>query len=151
MLSQWDNDFPTWHYASYIIGKAPQSQQSVRETAMKILMIAPVPFVEPRGAVFQVYDRLRALSQLGHQVDLVTYPIGQDASLPGLRIQRAWRYPGLSRIKVSPSAAKFPLDALLFLRALLLLLTHPRRYDVIHTHLEAGFFGAILGWLFRLP
>ncbi len=114
-------------------------------------MIAPVPYVEPRGAVFQVYDRLRALSQLGHQVDLVTYPIGQDAPLPGLRIQRAWRYPGLSRIKVGPSAAKFPLDALLFLRALLLLLTHPRRYDVIHTHLEAGFFGAILGWLFRLP
>ncbi len=116
---------------------------------MKILMIAPVPFVEPRGAVFQVYDRLRALSQLGHQVDLVTYPIGQDASLPGLRIHRAWGFPGLKRVKVGPSAAKFPLDALLFLRALPLLLTH--RYDAIHTHLEAGFFGAILGWLFRLP
>src|SRR5579883_780173 len=128
-----------------------QRSQSINPTqqSLRILMIAPVPYVEPRGAVFQVYDRLRALSQLGHQVDLVTYPIGQDAPLPGLRIQRAWRYPGLSRVKVGPSLAKFPLDALLFLRALLLLLT--QRYDVIHTHLEAGFFGALLGWLFRLP
>src|SRR5579875_2259061 len=111
MLSQKNNDFPTWHYASYIIGKAPQSQQSVRETAMKILMIAPVPFVEPRGAVFQVYDRLRALSQLGHQVDLVTYPVGQDVLFPGLRLRRTWGWPGLRRVKVGPSLAKFPLDA----------------------------------------
>ncbi len=116
---------------------------------MRILMIAPVPYFEPRGADFQVYDRLRALSQLGHQVDLVTYPIGADERLPGLRIHRTWGWPGLTRVKVGPSLAKFPLDALLFLRALLMLLTH--RYDVIHTHLEAGYFGAILGWLFRLP
>ncbi|HUY75165.1 MAG TPA: glycosyltransferase, partial [Ktedonobacterales bacterium] len=116
---------------------------------MRILMIAPVPYFEPRGADFQVYDRLRALSQLGHQVDLVTYPVGQDVTFPGLRLRRTWGLPGLKRVKVGPSLAKFPLDALLFLRALPLLLTH--RYDVIHTHLEAGYFGAILGWLFRLP
>jgi len=112
-------------------------------------MIAPVPYFEPRGADFQVYDRLRALSQLGHQVDLVTYPVGEDVTFPGLRLRRTWGWPGLKRVKVGPSLAKFPLDALLFLRALPLLMTH--HYDVIHTHLEAGYFGAILGKLFRLP
>jgi len=116
---------------------------------MRILMIAPVPYFEPRGADFQVYDRLRALSQLGHQVDLVTYPVGEDVTFPGLRLRRTWGWPGLKRVKVGPSLAKFPLDALLFLRALPLLMTH--HYDVIHTHLEAGYFGAILGKLFRLP
>ena len=52
---------------------------------MKILMIAPEPFFEPRGTPFSEYHRIRALLELGHTVDLVTYPFGTDVSLPGLR------------------------------------------------------------------
>ncbi len=52
---------------------------------MKILMIAPEPFFEPRGTPFSEYHRIRALLELGHTVDLVTYPFGQDVAMPGLR------------------------------------------------------------------
>ena len=45
---------------------------------MHILMIAPEPFFEPRGTAFSEYHRIRALTDLGHTVDLVTYPFGQD-------------------------------------------------------------------------
>ena len=45
---------------------------------MHILMIAPEPFFEPRGTPFSEYHRLRALSSLGHTVDLVTYPCGES-------------------------------------------------------------------------
>ena len=44
-------------------------------------MIAPEPFFEPRGTPFSEYHRIRALTELGHQVDLVTYPFGQDVAI----------------------------------------------------------------------
>ena len=54
---------------------------------MRILMIAPEPFFEPRGTPFSEFHRIRALTALGHQVDLVTYPFGEDVSMPGLRVK----------------------------------------------------------------
>src|SRR5712671_5005162 len=70
---------------------------------MRILMIAPEPFFEPRGTPFSEFHRIRALTSLGHQVDLVTYPFGEDVSLPGLRVFRSLRPPFLRRVKVGPS------------------------------------------------
>ncbi|HEX9035400.1 MAG TPA: glycosyltransferase [Ktedonobacterales bacterium] len=116
---------------------------------MRILMIAPLPFFQARGAPFQVYHRARVLGEMGHQVDLVVYHVGDDIALPNVRLRRAWRLPFVKSVKVGPSVAKFPLDALLFLKAGSLLLYN--RYDCLHTHLEAGFFGATLGRLARLP
>lgn len=116
---------------------------------MRILMLAPQPFFEPRGAPFSVYHRNQALSALGHTVDLVTYPVGQDVTIPRVTIHRAWSIPGLKRVKVGPSLAKFPLDMLLFVKACQVLLRN--KYDCIHTNQEAGLFGAILSKIFRIP
>src|SRR5260370_39616856 len=84
---------------------------------VRILMIAPEPFFEPRGTPFSEFHRIRALTGLGHQVDLVTYPFGQPVSMPGLRIFRSLKPPFLRDVKIGPSAAKIPLDALLTLTA----------------------------------
>ncbi len=54
---------------------------------MRILMIAPQPFFEPRGAPLCIYQHIQALVTLGYEVDLVTYPFGNDVDLPGLKIQ----------------------------------------------------------------
>ncbi len=116
---------------------------------MKILMIAPEPFFEPRGTPLSVLHRLQALVQLGHEVDLVTYPYGEPLEVPGVRIIRSPRLPGLRRVKVGPSWPKIPLDLLLFLRALVRL--WGGRYQAIHTHEEAAFLGALLRRLARLP
>ncbi len=116
---------------------------------MRILMIAPEPFFEPRGTPFSVFHRARALGRLGHEIDLVTYPIGDAVDLPHVTVHRTWRPPFVRHIKIGPSLAKFPLDALLFARALGMLLR--RRYDCIHTHEEAGLFGAIFSRIFRVP
>ena len=56
-------------------------------------MLAPEPFFEPRGTPFSEYHRIKALGELGHHVDLVTYPIGRDVELPNLRIFRSLRPP----------------------------------------------------------
>ena len=116
---------------------------------MRILMIAPEPFFEPRGTPFSEFHRIRALTALGHQVDLVTYPFGQDVVMPGLRVFRSLRPPFIRRVKIGPSFAKLPLDAMLTLTAIRRALTG--RYDAIHSHEEAGAIGVVLSALVRVP
>lgn len=112
-------------------------------------MVAPFPFFAPRGSPFHVYYRAMALGRAGYEIDLVTYSLGENVNLPGVRHVRSWPVPFIRRIKIGPSLAKLPLDMLLFLRALSLLLT--RHYDAVNTHEEAGFFGAVASRLFGMP
>jgi glycosyltransferase involved in cell wall biosynthesis len=114
--------------------------------SMRILMIAPEPFLETRGTPLSVYNRIKALLSMGHKVDLITYPIGKQVTLPGLRIYRAPALPFIHSVKIGLSPAKLPLDFLLFLTALLRLCLH--RYRYIHTHEEAGVMGVIFSFLF---
>jgi glycosyltransferase involved in cell wall biosynthesis len=116
---------------------------------MRILMIAPEPFFEPRGTPFSEYHRIRALLELGHTVDLVTYPFGRDVSLPGLRVFRCARPPFMTGIGIGPSWRKLPLD-------LLLLLTTCRlawrgKYDAVHSHEEGGWWGVAIAGMLGLP
>ena len=113
-------------------------------------MLAPEPFFEPRGTPFSEYHRLKALSELGHQVDLVTYPIGRDVEIPNLRIFRALaaavRQPGPHRPVVHEDRPRRP-DAV----------HHPgaacsrERYDAIHSHEEMGLVGVWLAKWLRIP
>jgi glycosyltransferase involved in cell wall biosynthesis len=116
---------------------------------MKILMIAPEPFFEPRGTPFSEYFRIKALTELGHQIDLATYPIGKDIEMAGLSIHRSLPVPGIRKVKVGPSIGKLFLDFFLFFTVLKLLIKN--RYDCIHTHEEACFMGAVLCKLWRIP
>jgi hypothetical protein len=109
---------------------------------MRILMIAPQPFFTPRGTPFSVRGRIQALVALGHSVDLVTYHAGDDISLPGLRIYRTPRIPWMRHVPIGPSYMKMFLDILLF--GLVLRRLVVQRYEVIHTHEEAGLMGAVL-------
>ena len=112
-------------------------------------MIAPEPFFEPRGTPFSEYHRIRALLELGHSVDLVTYPFGRDVALPGLRLFRCLRPPFLHEIGIGPSLAKIPLDFTLTLTAIRRALSE--RYDAVHSHEEGSFIGVILAAVLGVP
>ncbi|HXV65278.1 MAG TPA: glycosyltransferase family 4 protein [Vicinamibacteria bacterium] len=116
---------------------------------MRILMIAPEPFFQPRGTPFSEYYRARAMTELGHTVDVVTYPMGEDVDMPGLTVYRAPRIPGLKNVRVGPSGAKLALDALVFTSSIRRLLA--ARYDLLDCHEEAGLIGVVLAKLFRVP
>ncbi len=112
-------------------------------------MIAPEPFFEPRGTPFSEYHRIRALLDLGHTVDLVTYPFGRDVSLPGLRVFRCLRPPFIHEVRIGPSLAKIPLDLALTVavagRAL------AERYDAVHSHEEGSLIGVLLASALGVP
>src|SRR5688572_6426887 len=112
-------------------------------------MLAPEPFFEPRGTPFSEYHRLKALSELGHQVDLVTYPIGRDVEIPNLRIFRTWRPPFVSRVRIGPSFTKIVLDGLMLFT--ILGRVSRERYDAIHSHEEMGLVGVWLAKWLRIP
>lgn len=116
---------------------------------MRILMIAPQPFFQPRGTPFSEFYRIRALTELGHEVDLVTYPIGEDVAIEGLRIFRTAGVPGIRSVRIGPSFAKVPLDALVFASSVRRLVSE--RYDLLDCHEEAGPMGVVLSRLFELP
>ena len=113
---------------------------------MKVLFIAPQPFFQERGTPIRARNILRALSEGGCQVDLLCYPFGTPIELPGLRIIRSPGVPGIRDVRVGPSLAKLPLDALMLLKAFWL--CRRTRYDVIHAVEEAAFFAAGLRSIF---
>jgi glycosyltransferase involved in cell wall biosynthesis len=116
---------------------------------MKILMLAPEPFFQPRGTPISVYFRIKALADLGHRTTLITYPLGEDVAFQGLTIRRVPNLLGTRKIKIGPSLVKIPLDLLLFVSAFWELVKG--RTDAIFSHEEAGWFGAFLGRIFGVP
>ena len=112
-------------------------------------MLAPEPFFEPRGTPFSEYHRIKALVELGHQVDLVTYPIGRDVDLPNLRIFRSLRPPFVTKVRIGPSFTKIVLDSLMVFT--ILRRAWSERYDAIHSHEEMGLVGVWLARWLRIP
>ncbi|MCI0515560.1 glycosyltransferase family 4 protein [candidate division KSB1 bacterium] len=115
---------------------------------MKVLMIAPQPWFSPRGTPLSVLHRLRTLSKLGHQIDFVTYSLGEDIPIPNVTIHRTARVPFVKKIGVGPSKIKIVFDWLIYRKAKELL--RKNRYDLIHTHEEAGFFAPGLAKKYQL-
>jgi glycosyltransferase involved in cell wall biosynthesis len=112
-------------------------------------MIAPEPFFEPRGTPFSEYHRIRALTELGHTVDLVTYPFGRDVSMPGLRLFRCARPPLIHDVRIGPSLAKIPLDLTLACTAIRRAASD--RYDAVHSHEEGSIIGVLLALALGVP
>lgn len=116
---------------------------------MKILMLAPEPFFQPRGTPISIYFRIKALSDLGHNVDLITYHLGEDKRINGLKILRIPDLFSIKIIKIGPSFAKIPLDFLLLCKATWQMMK--KRYDLIFSHEEAGWLGTALAKIWGIP
>jgi len=114
---------------------------------MRFLVIAPQPFFTPRGTPFSVYYRTLVLSELGADIDLLTYGEGRDPDIPNVRIYRGPRFAWLGRVKTGPSMLKLFLDVFIATRTVWLLIRH--RYDVVHAHEEAVFICRFLKPIFR--
>jgi len=116
---------------------------------MKILMIAPEPFFEPRGTPFSVFHRSKALGKLGHKIDLVAYHLGEDVDIKNVEIHRIPKVPFINHVAIGPSLTKIPLDIVLFFKSLYMLIKN--NYNCIHVHEEAAFIGCIFKKIFRFP
>ena len=116
---------------------------------MKILMIAPEPFFQPRGTPISTYHRIKALTKLGYKIDLLTYHIGKNVNIKNAKIYRIGKIPFINKIKIDKSYTKFILDFFLFLKAFSM--CRKNNYNFIHVHEEAGVIGIVLKKLLKVP
>ncbi len=107
----------------------------------RILVVAPEPFYEDRGTPIAIRHVLTALSELGAQVDLLTFPVGAPIELPGLRIIRVPNPLGIRSVPIGFSLRKLWFDAWLF--AALKARLRAERYAAIHAVEEGVFLAAM--------
>ena len=116
---------------------------------MRILLIAPQPFFAQRGTPINVRQMAQTLCEVGHEVHLATYPMGESVSIPGLVIHRALPIPGVRTVPIGFSWRKVALDIALALRVWPLIAG--RRFDVVHAVEESVFFALPAARLRGIP
>ncbi|CAN5864046.1 hypothetical protein BH24GEM1_BH24GEM1_11090 [soil metagenome] len=115
----------------------------------KILVVAPQPFYEDRGTPIALRQVLQALSQLSYRVDLLTFPMGADVVLPGLRIFRAANPFDFRSVPIGLSHRKVALDACLI--AALRRRLEQETYSCIHAIEEAAWPALYWARRHRIP
>ena len=116
---------------------------------MKILLLAPHPFFQNRGTPIAVRALAEVLGEAGHRVDLLAYAEGEDVAIPGVRLLRIPRLPGLDGIRPGFSWKKLVADGLM--AAKLLPLVRRERYDLVHAVEESAYLARALKAAFGIP
>jgi glycosyltransferase involved in cell wall biosynthesis len=109
---------------------------------MHVLVIAPQPFYQERGTPIATKLLVEALQAAGHEVDVLTYHVGDDPKLPGVRVFRAPAVPFVREVPIGFSLRKVLCDLALLWR--LVTLTRRHRYDVLHAVEEAVFLSLLV-------
>ena len=115
----------------------------------RILYILPQPYLVPRGSSFRAMATVDVLAELGYQVDLLCYPLGNDPRNKKYSIARSANPFSFGSVKIGPSWQKIVLDIPLAWSAWRMVGQH--RYDLIHGVEEAGFLACLLGKWNRIP
>jgi glycosyltransferase involved in cell wall biosynthesis len=108
---------------------------------MRILVVAPQPFYQERGTPIATRCVVEALKAADHEVDVLTYHLGDDPRIPGVRVFRIPAVPFVRDVPIGFSLRKVLCDLLIGWRVLTLARRH--RYDVLHAVEEAIFLGLI--------
>jgi glycosyltransferase involved in cell wall biosynthesis len=116
---------------------------------MRILVLAPHPFFQPRGTPLAVRTVLEFLSDRGHVVDLLTFHEGEDVNIPNCRIYRIARPLWIRNVRPGFSIKKVICDVSMFAKCVQLV--RQNRYDLIHAVEEAAFIAAAMQRMAGIP
>lgn len=117
----------------------------------RIAMVAACPFPANHGSAASIREMSDTLSDMGHDVHIVTYPAGQEKiKVRRARVHRTSAFRPETDARVGPSSDKFLLDARLL--RLLLRVIREQDIDVIHAHnYEGALIGIAAKWMTRRP
>jgi glycosyltransferase involved in cell wall biosynthesis len=114
-----------------------------------VLVVAPQPFYSDRGTPIAVRQVLQALGELGHEIDVLTFPVGRDPDLPGVRIVRCGNPLGIRHVPIGLSPQKVLLDVSLASSWRKLIRARP--YAYVHAVEEAAILAILFGLAGRVP
>jgi glycosyltransferase involved in cell wall biosynthesis len=115
---------------------------------MRILLLAPHPFFQPRGTPIAEKMLLTTLTAHGHEIDVLTFHEGEDLDIPGCRIHRTLKLP-VEGVRPGFSAKKLVCDAAMLWKTLRMV--RRERYDLVHAVEESAFMALLARWLFGVP
>ncbi|MEM7112674.1 MAG: glycosyltransferase family 4 protein [Chloroflexota bacterium] len=99
----------------------------------KIAMVAACPFPYPRGTPTRIYRMAEALVRYGHQVNVITYHLGELEKDAPFRIHRIPKVKSYNKLTPGPSYQKLLLlDGLLLAKLYRILNRYD--FDLIHAH-----------------
>ena len=108
----------------------------------RVLIVAPQPFYEDRGTPIAVAQLAAALSDLGAEIDLLTYPVGASISIGRLRIIRCRNPLAYRAVPIGFSVRKLVLD--LSMLPTLARFIRTNDYDVVHAVEEMALPAVVL-------
>lgn len=115
-----------------------------QEPRLRVCMIAPTPFPANQGTPGSIREMAEAVVERGHEVDIVTYHLGQDIPVKGPRIHRIGPLIRQAATFVGPTARRPWYDVRMVWTTLSVIRKHPP--DLLHAH---GYEAALIAWLCR--
>jgi glycosyltransferase involved in cell wall biosynthesis len=115
---------------------------------VKILLLAPHPFFQPRGTPLAEKMLLEVLASHGHEIDVLTYHEGDDVAVPNTRIHRIPKLP-VDRIRPGFSWKKLACDGVMLWRCLKMV--RRGRFDVVHAVEESAFMALLARRVYGTP
>jgi glycosyltransferase involved in cell wall biosynthesis len=128
-------------------GGNPEAKET--RSCNRVLLCSPQPFYEDRGTPIAVRQVLLGLASLGYEVDVVTYPIGREVQIEGVRVFRGANPLKIRSVPIGFSLRKIVLD--LGMIPMIYERLRKHKYVCIHAVEEAAFPAVIFGRLFGLP
>ncbi len=116
-----------------------------------IAMVAACPFPANHGSAASIREMSDTLSEMGHNVHIVTYPTGQEEIVVRhAKVHRTAPFRPESNAKVGPSPEKFLRDFALL--RLLCRVIRRERIDIVHAHnYEGALIGVMAKWITGRP
>jgi len=115
----------------------------------RILFLAPQPYFQERGTPIAIDLALQALESDGYEIDLVTYPEGDERVYQRVTQYRVPTVPGVYNVPPGFSWKKLVYSFLMIFTALRLALIN--QYNVVHAVEESCFIALLLKWVCRIP
>ncbi len=109
---------------------------------MRVLILAPHPFYQERGTPIAVDLLIRALTERGDVVDLLTFHEGIDHVYDNFKIYRISPLPKVNNLKPGFSVKKIYCDIFMFFRFIDLMWRN--NYDVVHAVEESAFMALVV-------
>jgi glycosyltransferase involved in cell wall biosynthesis len=127
------------------------SNDRARTGGYSVAMVAACPFPANHGSAASIREMSDTLSDMGHNVHIVTYPTGQEEiRVRRANVHRTAAFRPESNAKVGPSPEKFLLD--FHLLRLLCRVIREEKIDIIHAHnYEGALVGIMAKWLTGKP
>jgi len=117
------------------------TSHSVADAYAPVLILAPQPFLEDRGTPIATFELAKALIELGHEVDVLTFPMGRHVELPGLRVFRVSNPFFIRHVPIGFSVRKVLLD--LSMAVAMRRMLKRRDYAAVHAVEESAFLAVI--------